>query len=146
MSIHEEANLILKLYELRRDETMRKARSWFAQEFFPDSVADIDATMFGEHSGHLRMVCSFWDMAAALVHHGAINAQLFSDTNGEHLVVFSRMEPFLKDIRSSYGPSFLLNVEKLIDETPGARDRVAAVRERFKRIRAAREAKAPQAR
>jgi len=116
MSIHEEAKLILKLYELRRDETMRKARSWFAQEFFPDSMADIDAAMFGEHSGHLRMVCSFWDMASALVHHGAINAQLFSDTNGEHLVVFSRMEPFLKDIRSSYGPAFLLNLEKLIDE------------------------------
>src|SRR5206468_4949794 len=67
MSKQHEAELILKLYELRRDETMRKARDWFFLKFHPESMADFNRAMFSDHSGHLRMVMSYWDMAAALV-------------------------------------------------------------------------------
>ena len=67
MSKQEEAGLILKLYELRREEVMRKARDWYFQEFNPQSIADFTSAMFGAHGGHLRMVVSYWDMAAALV-------------------------------------------------------------------------------
>ena len=81
----EEAGLILKLYELRREDTMRKARDWFFREFNPESIADFTEAMFGEHSGHLRMVVSYWDMAAALVNDGAIRLDLFTHTNGEHI-------------------------------------------------------------
>ena len=56
MSKQEEAGLILKLYELRREDTMRKARDWYFREFNPQSMADFNAAMFGEHSGHVRMV------------------------------------------------------------------------------------------
>lgn len=136
MSKYEEANLILKLYELRREETMRKARDWYFREFDPQSTADIENAMFSEHSGHLRMVISYWDMAAALVNSGAISVGLFSDTNGEHLSVFSKMEPFLGELRAGVGPQFLANLEKLVDATPGGRERVAALRERMKAIRA----------
>ena len=72
MSKQEEAGLILKLYELRREETMRKARNWYFMEFHPQSFADFNQAMFSEHSGHLRMVVTYWDMAAALVNNGAI--------------------------------------------------------------------------
>lgn len=136
MSKHDEANLILKLYELRREETMRKARDWFFREFHPESLADLNATMFSEHSGHARMVMSYWDMAAALVNHGAISSELFNDTNGEHLSVFAKLEPFLGEVRASYGPQFLANLEKLIDTTPGSRERLGMVRERMNAIRA----------
>ena len=83
MSKQEEAGLILKLYELRREETMRKARDWYFREFHPQSLADFNNAMFGEHSAYLRMVASYWDMAASLVNHGAISVDLFSDSNGE---------------------------------------------------------------
>ena len=73
MSIQEEAGLILKLYELRREETMRKARDWYFREFNPQSMADFSAALFGEHSGHLRMVVTYWDMAAAFVTSEAVN-------------------------------------------------------------------------
>lgn len=136
MAIQDEAGLILKLYDLRREETMRTARNWFARDFNPESMADIETVMFSEHSGHLRMVLSYWDMAAALVNNGAISVQLFNDTNGEHFGVFGKMEPFLKDIRNAYGPNFCAHLEKLIDATPGGRDRSTAVRERLKAIRA----------
>src|SRR5262245_53956748 len=136
MSKHEEADLILKLYDLRREEVMRKARDWYFREFNPESRADVDSVMFGEHSGHLRMVMTYWDMAAALVNHGAISIELFNDTNGEHLAMFSKLEPLLKDMREAYGPQTLANLEKLVDATPGGRERVAAIRERMKGIRA----------
>src|SRR5207302_10332060 len=104
MSKQEEAGLILKLYELRREETMRKARDWYFRDFNPQSMDDFNAAIFGEHSGHLRMVVTYWDMAAALVSSGAISMELFTDTNGEHLGVFAKIEPLLAEIRSAYGP------------------------------------------
>jgi hypothetical protein len=136
MAIQTEAALILKLYDLRREETMRTARNWYSREFNPESMADIEKILFSEHSGHLRMVASYWDMAAALVNNGAISAQLFNDTNGEQFLAFGKLEPFLKDIRAAFGPQFLANLEKLIDATPGGRERAAAVRERMKAMRA----------
>ena len=98
MAIHEESELILKLYELRREQTMRDARDWYAREFNPETMADVEAAFFSPHSGHFRMVVSYWDMAAALVNNGAISLQLFNETNGEQFVVFGKIEPFLKDI------------------------------------------------
>ena len=131
MSKHEEADLILKLYDLRREETMRKARDWYFRDFHPQSLADVNEAMFSEHSGHLRMVWTYWDMAAALVNHGAISPQLFNDTNGEHIGVFSKVEPLLAEMRAAYGPQYMANLEKLIDATPNGRERVAAMRERM---------------
>jgi len=145
MAIQTEAALILQLYDLRREETMRTARNWYSREFNPESMADIEKILFSEHSGHLRMVASYWDMAAALVNNGAISAQLFNDTNGEQFLAFGKLEPFLKDIRAAFGPQFLVNLEKLIDATPGGRERAAAVRERMKAMRARFAAAQPKA-
>jgi hypothetical protein len=141
MSKQEEAGLILKLYELRREETMRKARDWYFREFNPESMADFNSAIFGEHSGHLRMVITYWDMVAGLVHNGAISLQLFEDTNGEHIGVFSKVEPLLGEIRAAYGPQFAANFEKLIDARPDGRKRTAEARERMKGIRATLTAK-----
>jgi len=134
MSKQEEAGLILKLYELRREETMRRARDWYFREFNPQSMADFNAAIFGEHSGHLRMVVTYWDMAAALVNNGAISMELFEDSNVEHISVFAKCELLLGEIRSAYGPKFAVNLEKLIDATPDGRKRTAANREQMKAI------------
>jgi hypothetical protein len=142
MSKQEEAGLILELYKLRRDETMRQARDWFFREFNPESLADFNAAMFGPHSGHVRMVVSYWDMAAALVKNGAVSLELFDDCNGEHIGTFAKIEPILGEIRSTYGPRFALNLEKLIDATPDGRKRVALAKEQMKAIRAQLAAKA----
>jgi hypothetical protein len=148
MSIQEEAGLILRLYELRREDTMRKARNWFAREFNPQSMADFNSAFFGAQTGYLRMVYTYWDMAAALVNNGAISLQLFNDTNGEHILAFSKLDPILGEIRAAFGPGFLANLEKLIDATPDGRKRVAAMREGMKaalaQFAAAEQAKAAQ--
>jgi hypothetical protein len=135
MSIQEEAGLILKLYELRREETMREARNWYFRDFNPESLGEFTAALFGEHSGHVRMVVTYWDMAAALVNRGAINLDLFTEANGEHIGVFSKIEPLLDDIRKTFGPQFATNLEKLIDATPDGRKRSASTREQMKAIR-----------
>jgi hypothetical protein len=136
MSIQDEAGLILKLYDLRREETMRKAREWYFRDFNPESLGDFMSAMMGEHSGHLRMVVSYWDMAAVLVNRGAISLDLFSDANGEHIGVFAKVEPVLGEVRAAFGPGFASNLEKLIDATPDGRKRSAGAREQMKAIRA----------
>ena len=136
MSKQEEAGLILKLYDLRREETMRKARNWYFREFNPQSIADFNTALFSEQSGYLRMVITYWDMAAALVHNGAISLEMFTDSNGEFIGVFAKIEPILGDIRATYGEKFALNVEKLIDAMPDGRQRTATTREQLKAIRA----------
>ena len=135
MSKQDEAGLILRLYELRRDETMRKARDWFFLEFNPQTLADFTAAMFSEHSGHLRMVVSYWDMAAAMVNNGAIGLEFFNDCNGEQFGVFGKFDHLLGDIRATFGPLFAVNFEKMIDATPDGRKRVAMMKERMQAIR-----------
>ena len=136
MSKQEEAGLILKLYELRREEKMRNARDWYFRDFNPQSFADFNAAMFSENSASLRMVLSYWEMAAALVKNGAVSLELFSDSNGEHIGVFSKIEPLIGEIRAAYGPQFAVSLEKLIDATPDGRKRVAQTREQMKAIHA----------
>src|SRR4051812_29262642 len=93
------AELIMKLYELRREETMREARSWFVS-FFPESANDIMRSMVDpKTSGYFRMVITYWDMAASFVLHDAIDEEMFLDSNGECIVMFSKVQPFLEELR-----------------------------------------------
>jgi hypothetical protein len=81
------------------------------------------------------MVITYWDMVAALVNNGVISLELFNDSNGEHIGVFSKFELLLGEIRAAYGLQFAANFEKLIDATPDGRKRVAAARDQMKAIR-----------
>lgn len=114
---------------------MRKARDWYFGQFHPETISDYNDALFGPYSGFMRMVISYWDMAAALVNNGAISLEMFNDTNGEHIGVFSKVEPFLSELRAQWGPQYMVNLEKLIDASPNGRARVAATRERMKGVR-----------
>jgi hypothetical protein len=147
MSKQADADLILKLYDLRREATMREARTWFFT-FNPATVQEYKETMMGEHSGHLRMVISYWDMAASLVNNGAIDEQMFNDANGEHLFVFAKIEPILEDMRKLMNaPDALKHFETLIRRIPDNEKKLAEIRERIKMIQAmmAEQAKAATA-
>jgi hypothetical protein len=140
-SPYESADLLIKLYELRREPNMREARNWFALSFNPDSADEVARTMSGPNSAHFRMVTSYWDMAASFVNNGAIDEKMFTDANGEHLVVFAKVEPFLAEHRSRMGsPAFMANLEKLIMKMPNAKEGLATIRERFRQIAASRPA------
>jgi hypothetical protein len=139
MSKYDDADLILKLYDLRREATMREARNWLFG-FNPTSVQDIIDVLLSEHSGHYRMVISYWDMAAALVNNGAIDEKLFNETNGEHLFVYSKIAPVIPEIRALFGnPEFLSNLETLVKRIPDHEEKITAMRERMKQFAAMRE-------
>jgi len=129
------ANLILRLYEVRREETMRKARD-FMFGFNPNTFEEYMAGIMGPNSAYIRMVMSYWDMAAAMVNGGAIDAKLFSETNGEHFVAFSKVDLFVDKDRETFGPDFCRNLQKLCYDSPGGKERVAATRERMRAMAA----------
>jgi hypothetical protein len=133
MSKAESANLILKLYDLRREPTMREARNWFIS-FFPESAADIMKAMIDARtSAFYRMVTTYWDMAASFVNHDAMDEEMFTEITAEHIVVFSKIEPFLEELRTTMGPNYLKKREKLIMKEPNAKEMLAARRELMKR-------------
>ena len=146
MSKTESAELILKLYETRREPVMREARNWVIS-FFPESTEDIMKTMIdAETSAKYRMVTTYWDMAAGFVNHGAIDEEMFNDANGEHIVVFSKIQPFLNELRQILdNPNMLANLEKLIMRMPDAEAMLTKRREMMKRWMQARAESAKSA-
>jgi hypothetical protein len=135
---YESAELILKLYDLRREETMRKARDWFFT-FDPQSVEDVATAARGEHSAYYRMVTSYWDMACSLVNNGAIDERLFADANGEQYLVFAKIQPFLAQIREATGqPNYISNLEKFVMRQPDIEQRLERMRAMVKQMLAQR--------
>ena len=136
----ESAELIMKLYELRREPTMRDARNWYVTSFFPDSAQDVITTVVSsETSAYFRMVTSYWDMAAGFVNRGAIDEDMFHDSGGESVMVFSKVEPYIAEVRSIIGNSRMMsNLEALVMRLPDAKGLLAERREMIKRMMAAR--------
>lgn len=136
---HESMIGIMKLYELRRDDTMRQAREWFAA-FNPNSLQDIVDILTGENDSKLRMVATYWDMAASFVNHGAIDEQMFNDANVEHIAVFAKVEPYIAEMRAmTKNPQLLDNLEKLVMRLPHVEETMEDIRERTKARKAVRE-------
>ncbi len=126
----------MQLYDLRREETMRKARNWIFT-FNPESAEDVEKAMMDpEVGGYLRMVLSYWNMAASFVNHGAIDAEMFNETVGEHVGVFAKVEPFLEDLRVKWDqPDAFKHLEKVIYDRPGGKEQLVKTREWMKSIR-----------
>jgi hypothetical protein len=126
---YESATLLIKLYELRRDDGLRRARDWFVTEFHPQSAREVFAMWMGTESARYRMVTSYWDMAASFVNHGAIDADMFHDADLEHVAVYAKLEPFLAELRElSRSPTYLAHLERLVLSAPDAAERVARMR------------------
>ena len=134
MSKYKDADLILKLYDLRREKTMRDARNWFFT-FNPEGPQDFIDVLTSEKSGLYRMVISYWDMACSLVNNGAIDADMFNDANGEHIFVYAKMERFLPMLREQMGnPNFLAHLEKTVKAIPDYEQRLTTIRERMQKL------------
>ncbi|PYO97815.1 MAG: hypothetical protein DMD60_05835 [Gemmatimonadetes bacterium] len=123
---YESADLLLKLYDLRREPVLRKARAWFREQFKPASAEEVLEVYRGKRSAPYRMVTTYWNMAASLVLHGAIEDQMFADVNGEHIMVYARLKPFLTELRGLLNnPGYLDKLEQVILRMPDAQARLA---------------------
>ncbi len=122
LASHSDAELILKLYELRTETVMRQARAWFLTEFWPDTAEEFFIVLneFGsQRNAYLRQVVSYWEMAAALVLHGSLSADLFLDTNGEPFFYAAKLAHILPEIHAQR-PGYMGKVLKLIELYPTA--------------------------
>src|SRR5262252_3109649 len=138
---HEDANLILRLYELRREEKMRTAREWFSFKFFPRTIDDFKALQdpTAPENSYFRMVTSYWDMAASFVVQGVLNPELFVESGGEMLFVWAKIEEFIPQLRQGLAPHYLMNIEKALGILPGAAERICTIRETINRLAKASE-------
>jgi hypothetical protein len=136
-----DAEIILRLYELRREDVMRKARAWVIGEFWPSTAAEyfeVADNRQDPNNAYLRQVISYWEMAAAMVLHGAVSAELFVDCNAEGFLLLAKFEPFLDEIRQRI-PTFLSKTSDLVKRFQGAAIRHEIVRKNVAAMRAARQ-------
>jgi hypothetical protein len=101
---YDDANLLLRLYEIRREPKLREARAWFVANFKPATLADVQELCppGSENNARMRMVVSYWDMAASFVAAGVLSPELFFVNNREMLVIWVRLRKLLPEIRAAY--------------------------------------------
>ena len=142
-SAYESADLLMKLYDLRREDELRAARDWFVTRFHPTSAEEAFAEWMGTSSGRYRMVTTYWEMAASFVRAGAIDADLFHATNTEHVAVIAKLGPFLPEFRRlSRTLGYLAELEAVVMAMPDAEPRLSAMR-KYMRLKQAQHAEAP---
>jgi len=140
-----DAQLIMQLYDLRREAEMRKARTWWVAEFWPQNADDfvkVSSALGSQENNWLRQVGGYWSMAASFVLQGALNEDLFLQpaASGEMFFVFAKVQPFLKELREKIGdPHLFGNIEKVITGSKFGRERLKFT---LKRIAALREKRA----
>jgi hypothetical protein len=143
-----DAEIILKLYDLRREPELRKARNWWLWEFFPrnsDDFLKISSAPGTPENNWLRQGASYWGMAAALVLQGALDEELFlrPACSGEMFFMLAKVYPFLEELREKLGdPEVFRDVEKVVNSTKWGRERLKFV---LKRVEVLREKKALEA-
>lgn len=123
------AHLLLRLFELRREPGLQRASAWFIGEFNPSSAEELVAFGAGPQEPRIRLVLEYWEMAASLVTHGAVDAEMFVDASQDMLTVFAKVEPFLAELRRD-SPDLLRHLEAVVRSIRGSSERVVALRER----------------
>lgn len=120
-SAFESAFLNLQLFDLRREPVLREARDWFLRAFNPGTFDDLVKIVGGDRNASFRMVLGYWDMAASFVTTGAIDADAFLAAHGEVYTTFSKIHPFLAEIRQvSDEPEFCRHLEAVVLGAPNA--------------------------
>jgi len=123
-----DAELLIKLYDLRREAELRKARNWWMITFWPESADDFTkiASAMGSHENNwLRQASGYWSMAASLALAGTVNQDLFLEPSfsGEMFFIFAKVKPFLSELRGkTKNPRMFANIEKLINSSKAGRE------------------------
>ena len=127
----EQAELILRLYELRRETVMREARSFVGGPFFPRSDDELVSIIGkgGKETGFILQVYGYWDMVCAFVLHGMLSEPLVYDTCQEMYFQFAKISPYLKGFRRAMNlPEWMQSLERVATGSPRGRKRLLAMR------------------
>ena len=123
-----DAELLLRLYEVRREPELRKARAWFLTSFKPANWAEVKARYLShdDEDRFFRMTTSYWEMVATLVNRGVLHAELFFDHTGEDLVTWDRCVSWIAEARADLRPTYLYQFERLVSDHRAFRARTIA--------------------
>ena len=141
-----DAQLILELYDLRREAEMRKARHWWGMDFFPQNADDfikVAWAMGTPENNWLRQVGGYWGIVTSFVLAGVLNEELFLQPgfSGELFLIYAKIHPFVKDLREKLNdPEIFLNIEKAVTRTKWGRDRLQFMMKRVETMREKRKA------
>ena len=136
-----DAEVILKLYDLRREAEMRKARVWWAGEFFPQSADDFLKVAWAvgtQENAWLRQVSGYWGIVTSFVLSGVLNEELFLQPgfSGELFLIYSKIHPFAKELREKLNdPEAFLSIEKAVTRTKWGKNRLQFMMKRVEMMR-----------
>jgi len=133
---YHDAELVLRLYETRRESVMRDSRNAISGKFWPKSYEDVQAFAKLEHplNPAYRQIASYWEMVYGIVRHGIVNPDFFLESNGEGLFFFAKIHPFLERIRRDTSPTAFGNAEWVATETEKGRKLFATYAARVKKM------------
>lgn len=125
---HADAELLLRLYEIRRDPELRRARTWFLRDFRSGPWEEIKANYLShdDEDRWFRMTISYWEMVATLVNRGVLHDELFFEHTGEDVITWEKCKPFLEGVRAAIRPTYLHNFEKMVANHVAFRARINA--------------------
>ena len=134
---HADADIILRLYDLRREPVLREAREFVCFNFWPTSFDDLGKLLAagGKEFGYFRQVTSYWDMAISFVARGALDANLFLDNANEMIFIYAKLKPFLPGLRETMSPQFWKRIEDFLTSSPEAQQKVANISKNVERVR-----------
>jgi hypothetical protein len=133
---HRDAELMVRVYDLRREAVMREARAAIAADFWPRSYDDVLAVMKPDH--HLntafRQTTSYWEMVYGFARHGIVAPDFWIENNSEGLFILAKVEPFIEQLRTEYAPTCLRNSEWIATGCEEGRRIYALVRARVEKL------------
>jgi hypothetical protein len=123
-----DADLLLRLYEMRREPELRRARQWFLTDFKPSGWMEIKLRYLthSDEDRHFRMTTSYWEMVATLVNRGVLHEELFFDHTGEDIVTWDRCKGWVEEARSDIRPTYLYQFERMVKAHQAFRARTIA--------------------
>jgi hypothetical protein len=137
---HHDAELLLRVYDLRREQVMRESRRAILRDFWPKGFADVQALLAGDHplNPAYRQVGSYWEMVYSFVRHGIVHPGFWLENNGEGLFLFAKVEPYLAQLREASNPVAFRNAEWVSRECPDGRPVYERVKARVAKMATAR--------
>jgi hypothetical protein len=133
---HHDAELALRVYEMRREAVMRESRNAINGKFWPRSYEDVQAVLKGDHplNAAYRQVNTYWEMVYGMVKHRIVHPEYFMESNGEGILLFARMEPYVEALRRDTSPLAYQNAEWVTRETTRGKLQLELFRARVRKM------------
>lgn len=137
---HHDADLVLRMYDLRREAVMRQSRSAINRDFWPKTFDDVAAVTKSDHplNAPFRQTSTYWEMVYGMAKHGIVDADFLAENNGEGIFLYARVAPFLEQLRRLRSPREFQNAEWITTRCETGRRLLEHYRARVAQVMASR--------